>query len=245
MRLCEAAFGALFVSDGEVVRLVAMRNVSRRHYAEFWMREPARPCHGELAAQPCMRGTNVVHVADLKDDDRTDPRWRLAPCAGRTRRIRTILSVAAAQGRRTAWGYSDLPPGGAAVFRQADRAAAELRRPGGDRDGERAADHRDSARRWSSRPRPPRCCRSSTPRPAIWRRCSMRCWKRRCGCAVPRSASFTPYDGEQFHSAAHVAFPRLTPSSGRRTRPGPMPGSTDRTCTRDQTHASDPRSQGA
>ena len=36
----------------------------------------------------------------------------------------------------------DLPPGGAAVLRQADRAAGELRRPGGDRDGERAAAHR-------------------------------------------------------------------------------------------------------
>ena len=37
-----------------------------------------------------------------------------------------------------------LPPGGAAVHRQADRAAAELRRAGGHRDGERAAHHRDA-----------------------------------------------------------------------------------------------------
>ena len=40
------------------------------------------------------------------------------------------------------WASSRLPPGGAAVLRQADRAAGELRRAGGDRDGERAADHR-------------------------------------------------------------------------------------------------------
>ena len=33
---------------------------------------------------------------------------------------------------------------------------------------------------WSSRPRPPRCCRSSIPRPATSRRCSTRCSKRRC-----------------------------------------------------------------
>ena len=72
-----------------------------------------------------------------------------------------------------------LSPGGAAIHRQADRAAAELRRAGGDRDGERAAASPRRARRWSSRPRPPRCCRSSTPRPAISRRCSTRCWKRR------------------------------------------------------------------
>ena len=40
------------------------------------------------------------------------------------------------------------------------------------------------------RPRRPRCCRSSTPHPAISRRCSTRCWKRRTACAAPRSASF-------------------------------------------------------
>ena len=72
---------------------------------------------------------------------------------------------------------------------QADRAAAELRGAGGDRDGERAAASPRRARRWSSRPRPPRCCRSSIPRPAISRRCSMRCWKRRIVCAVRRLAS--------------------------------------------------------
>ena len=37
---------------------------------------------------------------------------------------------------------SDLPPGGPAILRQADRAAGKLCRPGGDRDGERAAAHR-------------------------------------------------------------------------------------------------------
>ena len=31
--------------------------------------------------------------------------------------------------------------------------------------------------------------RSSTPRPAILRLCSMRCWKRRCGCAEERSVA--------------------------------------------------------
>ena len=76
-----------------------------------------------------------------------------------------------------------LSPGGPAVHRQADRAAAEFRRPGGDRNGERAAASPRRARPWSSRPRPPRYCRSSTPRPAISRRCSMRSWRRRKPCA--------------------------------------------------------------
>ena len=35
----------------------------------------------------------------------------------------------------------------------------------------------DLPSRWSSRPRPPRCSRSSPARRASWSRCSKRCWK--------------------------------------------------------------------
>ncbi len=44
------------------------------------------------------------------------------------------------------------------VLRRSGRAAADLRRPGGDRDPERAAVQRDARRRWSSRRPPPRSC---------------------------------------------------------------------------------------
>ena len=98
---------------------------------------------------------------------------------------------------------SRLPPGGATVHRQANRAGGELRGAGGDRDGERAADQLSSARHWSSRPRPPRCCRSSTPRRAIWRRCSMRCWRRRCGLCDAAFGMLSTYDGERSDSAVH------------------------------------------
>ena len=59
----------------------------------------------------------------------------------------------------------------APVHRPADRAAGDLRRPGGDRHRERppvpgaGERNRDLTRRWSSRPRPPRSCGSSQPRP--------------------------------------------------------------------------------
>ena len=76
--------------------------------------------------------------------------------------------------RKKLLGRSSQSPGGAAVLRQADRAAAELRGAGGHRDGERAALDRDARGAWSSRPRPPRSCRSSIPRPAISPRCSTR-----------------------------------------------------------------------
>ena len=73
-----------------------------------------------------------------------------------------------------------------AVHRQADRAVAELRGAGGHRDGERAAHHRD-ARGLEQQTATAEVLRSSIPRPAISRRCSMRCSKRRCGCAKPPS----------------------------------------------------------
>ena len=60
----------------------------------------------------------------------------------------------------------------------------------------------EQRRHWSSRPRPPRCCRSSTPRPATLRRCSMRCWKRRYTSATPPIGHFRTYDGEGFPLAA-------------------------------------------
>ena len=63
------------------------------------------------------------------------------------------------------------------------------------------------ARRWSSRPRPPRCCRSSIPRPATSRRCSMRCSKRRCGCARPHSAYLLHLRRRAFHAAAVRGVP--------------------------------------
>ena len=58
------------------------------------------------------------------------------------------------------------------------------------------------ARRWSSRPQPPRYCRSSIPRPATSRRCSMRCWKRRIACAM-RPSACCRLDGERFHAWRH------------------------------------------
>ena len=106
----------------------------------------------------------------------------------------------------------------------ADRTRPHLRRSGGDRDRKRAADHRDSGRRWNSRPRPPRCCRSSTPRPAIWRRCSMPSWKRRCGCARPRSASSAPMTVTCCDLSQRAACRRVLRGVPDANRTGPSQG---------------------
>ena len=96
------------------------------------------------------------------------------------------------------WGVHALPPPGRAVYRAADRTGAELRRAGGHRDGERAADHRD-ARGLGAADRDRRgACRSSIPRPATSRRCSMRCSKRRCALRGRFRHAMHTYDGEHF-----------------------------------------------
>ena len=47
----------------------------------------------------------------------------------------------------------------------------------------------DLPNRWSSRPRPRRCCRSSPARRASWSRCSRPCWRTRRASARPSSAA--------------------------------------------------------
>ena len=82
-----------------------------------------------------------------------------------------------AQRRRVDWRFRHLPPRGSAIHRQANRAGAELRRPGRHRHREHAAAQRIARSRWSSRPRRPTCCASSAHRPAICSRCSPQCWR--------------------------------------------------------------------
>ena len=70
----------------------------------------------------------------------------------------------------------------------------------------------DLPSRWSSRPRPRRCCRSSPARPANWSRCSRPCWRTRPACARPSSATCVSCDGEAFRvsplHSAHLRLPR-------------------------------------
>ncbi len=81
----------------------------------------------------------VVHIADIA----ADPEYTLT--GARYRRRRSARSRRAAAARRRGRRYDHArPPAGRAVHRAADRAGPHLRRPGGDRDREHAADHRDA-----------------------------------------------------------------------------------------------------
>ena len=87
---------------------------------------------------------------------------------------------------------------GAAVHRQADRAGHDLRRPGGDRDRERAAVRRGAG----AHARADRGAGAAdgdlggaaghlAARPASWSRCSRPCWRTRRASARPSSASLS------------------------------------------------------
>ena len=64
--------------------------------------------------------------------------------------------------------------------------------------------------------------------PGDLRRCSMRCWKRRCGCAGPRSASFIHSMGRTSRQRRTTAYPPPSQNSGMRTPPADAPGSMHR-----------------
>ena len=73
---------------------------------------------------------------------------------------------------------------------------------------------RELPRRWSSRPRPPRCCGSSPARPANWSRCSRLCWRTQYSSAEPSSAFMSLREGEAFRV---IATPRSAGRSRRST----------------------------
>jgi len=104
--------------------------------------------------------------------------------------------------------------GGPAVHREADYPPAKFR-GAGDRDSERAAPYRRRARRWSSRPRPPRCPASSTPRPTISGRHTL--------CEATQGALVT-FDGEWFRAGATRGMPDSFAEHMRRCFP-PVDGS--------------------
>ena len=185
---------------GELRHLVTLRRraLSARSPSHGVAGAAARSCCGTSRSARtrylrahCSRGERVVHIADRRRDEayrHGDPgRRRWSSSAG----ARTVLVVPLRKDDALLGISSHLPPGGPPVHRQADRAVAELRRAGGHRDGERAADHRD-ARGAGTADRDRRgAAGHQFARPATSRRCSTRCSKRRRGCARPTSAALS------------------------------------------------------
>ena len=137
-RICEAKFGIMLLCEGDGFRIVATaRRAAGTTPNTATARAVIRPAGQRRSAASC-RPSRSVHIADV-----TASRIRRSPSvAGQARRRAHAARRADAQGRRADRRDRHLPPGGAAVHRQADRAGAELRRAGRHRHREHAAAQR-------------------------------------------------------------------------------------------------------
>jgi two-component system, NtrC family, sensor kinase len=135
MRLCDATIGALWTYDGEQFLLAALRGGSQELFDIFT--KPVKVYDRMSTRARALRGEHVTHILDARESEAylTGDLYRRAMVdLGGGRSMVTISP----KGRCRAWDRYDLPARSAAILAQADHAVAELRRPGGHRDGERA-----------------------------------------------------------------------------------------------------------
>ena len=154
VRLCDAKFGNLFLRDGDVFRIAS----PAQHTAGLL------PSAARTGDSPPRRIGAWPHVATRKRSftSTTSPRNVL-----RRRDPRVVALVgrpdsprrADAQGQRADRRNRHLPPGGAPVHRQADRAGAATSPPRPSSLSRTPVCSTSCANRCSSRPPPPTCSR--------------------------------------------------------------------------------------
>ncbi len=130
-RLCDASDAVILRIDGDVLRWVA-------HHGSF--QSPAagegHPVNrGSPAEEPCSTVNRFTFMTSLPPTKRS---FRSAS-AGRAIRLPNRSQHAVAAPGTAHRGDNDSPAGGSPVLRPADQASRDLRRPGRDRDRERAA----------------------------------------------------------------------------------------------------------
>jgi GAF domain-containing protein len=181
MRLCNAAFGSLYVLDGEHLRSVAQRGVPA--YADYRAAFPPSSTGGIVA--DLSREKRPIHVLDMKDRERYRAGYPDA---------RAIVDVAGA--RTTALiplVKDDTFLGYISIFRQEVQAFSDKQIALLQNFAAQAVIAMENARlineqRRLSSNRPLRVAGYQRLHPAISRRCSTRYLRKRCGCAGRRSA---------------------------------------------------------
>jgi len=135
--LCDIAQGSLELYDGERFRAVAVRGLSES-FAD--MLRKGYPASDNPATRPLIEGGRFTFIRDLAETD-----YSITRSASKTEAVRTLLCVPLRRERHAPRNDRLGAPRGAAVLRKRDRANRELRRAGGDRDGECTAARRTAA----------------------------------------------------------------------------------------------------
>ena len=175
--ICAAKFGT-FCSSAKAMRFAPSPCTARRP-------DTPRPDGARHVIRPAadtglgrVAGTSrSVQIADVQDGGGL---CRSILCRRRrsTRRRAQHAYRSDAQGRGSDRRHRDLPPGGSAVHRQADRAGQRTSPPRPSSPSRIRGCSTSCANRCSSRPPPPTCSRLSAARPSILKRCSIR-WSSR------------------------------------------------------------------
>src|SRR6266481_4902994 len=133
--LCDIAQGSLEHYDGERFRAVAVRGLSES-FAD--MLRKGYPASDNPATRPLIEGGRFTFIRDLAETD-----YSITRSASKTEAVRTLLCVPLRRERHAPRNDRLGAPRRAAVLRKRDRANRELRRAGGDRDGECTAARRN------------------------------------------------------------------------------------------------------
>ena len=223
IRLCDATYGHFRTYDGEGFPLAAVCGAPslvelHRQRIRYFVPGPHNPI------SRFRRGERLIHISDAAASEayRGDPGWRALVDTGA---CRLCARRGAAQGHGPARLHLCLSPGSAAVLRQADRAAAELRRAGGDRDGERAAAGRNSAAPGGTPRSRSRTWATASPcstKPSTWSRGTASS-RRSSTCPTPFSNSSAPMRNTSASSPRAATSARVSTRRSRFVSWSPVP----------------------
>src|SRR5262249_43185615 len=91
LRLCSAAFGVMWIRDGDVIRAGAIRGATEE-FMDFLMRERV-PVDSEMLLARAVRERTIIHVADVTTSEVYHRGVPLAVACADQAGIRTILMV--------------------------------------------------------------------------------------------------------------------------------------------------------